>query len=41
MLKKILIWFEKRFVITRRAQRAAIAAHQTGQSFDELYNQAK
>lgn len=41
MLKKIFVWLDKRYVISRRAQMAAVNAQQTGQSFDELYEQAK
>jgi hypothetical protein len=41
MLRKILFWLDKRYVITQRAQRAAVAAQLTGHSFDELYQQSK
>ncbi len=38
MLNRILTWFDKRYVITRHAQRCQVLAQQTGQSFEQLYD---
>tara|TARA_Y100000782_G_scaffold115267_1_gene156487 strand:+ start:142 stop:297 length:156 start_codon:yes stop_codon:yes gene_type:complete len=38
MFKKLLIWLDKRFVISSHAQRCATLAQMNSQSFDELYD---
>lgn len=37
IITKCFVWFDKRYVVSKRAKRAAILAQQAGKSFDELY----
>ena len=40
-VRDIGTWLDKRYVISKRAQRAAIQAQNTGAWFDALYEQMK
>ncbi len=40
-IREICIWLDKRYVISKRAQRAAVQSQNTGASFDNLYEQMK